>query len=492
MRSLFSLGGYTAFSLLCVLTFAAPSAQAGLFGSDEKESVRQEAAPPANAPRSFADLSETLLPAVVNISSTTKVSQPSGEMPEMPEFPEGSPFNEFFKDFMERHGQGGMGQGQALPSTSLGSGFVIDAKKGLIVTNNHVIKDADEIRVIFNDDETLDAELVGTDDKTDLAVLKVDPSKRKLAEVPFGNSDVMRVGDWVVAIGNPFGLGGTVTAGIISARQRDIHSGPYDDFIQTDASINRGNSGGPMFNLKGEVIGINTAIYSPSGGSVGIGFAIPSDLAKPVINQIVEFGRTRRGWLGVKIQTITEEIAESMGLDETGGALVASVTADGPADKAKMMQGDVIVEFNGHKLSTMRQLPRIVAETPVGEKVPVKVIRDGKEKIISVVVGELEKAEDEGLLVGSKDNSVDPKGGKASELDGTGVVVSAITPSMREMYSIPDSVDGLVVTKVDARSDAAMKGLVVGDVILEINQVPVVAVDEAQEQIEEIMADKSA
>ena len=211
-----------------------------------------------------------------------------------------------------------------------------------------------------------------------------------------------------------------------------------------------------------------------------------------MINQIVEFGRTRRGWLGVKIQTITEEIAESMGLDETGGALVASVTADGPADKAKMMQGDVIVEFNGHKLSTMRQLPRIVAETPVGEKVPVKVIRDGKEKIISVVVGELEKAEDEGLLVGSKDNSVDPKGGKASELDGTGVVVSAITPSMREMYSIPDSVDGLVVTKVDARSDAAMKGLVVGDVILEINQVPVVAVDEAQEQIEEIMADKSA
>lgn len=493
MRSFLSMTRLSVLSL-AVLTFSvpmSPMAHAGLFGSDkDKDADIQEASPPGNAPRSFADLSESLLPAVVNISSTTKVTQPSGEMPEMPEFPEGSPFNEFFKDFMERQGQGG--EGQALPSTSLGSGFVIDAKKGLIVTNNHVIKDADEIRVIFNDDVTLDAELVGTDDKTDLAVLKVDPSKRKLSEVPFGDSDKMRVGDWVLAIGNPFGLGGTVTAGIISARQRDIHSGPYDDFIQTDASINRGNSGGPMFNLKGEVIGINTAIYSPSGGSVGIGFAIPSDLAKPVVDQIVEFGRTRRGWLGVKIQTITDEIAESMGLQGTNGALVASVTSDGPAAKAKIQQGDVIVEFNGHKLDAMRQLPRIVAETPVGRKVPVKVLRDGKEITLSVVVGELEKAEDDGLLAENGKGDEKAQGAKSAELDGTGVYVSALDAAGREMFGIPDTVKGVLVTKVDNGSDAMMKGLVAGDVIVQINQADITSVDAAKKQIEAVKNDKNS
>ncbi len=468
---------------ICVLSLfsVTASAQAGLFSED--------AAPPAGAPQSFADLSDKLLPAVVNISSTTKVTQPVGEMPEIPEFPEGSPFNEFFKDFMEKNGGGG---GQALPTTSLGSGFVIDAEKGLVVTNNHVIKDADEIRVVFNNDVTLDAKLVGKDEKTDLAVLKVDPKKHKLSAVAFGESDKMRVGDWILAIGNPFGLGGTVTAGIISARQRDIHSGPYDDFLQTDASINRGNSGGPMFNLKGEVIGINAAIYSPSGGSVGIGFAIPSDLAKPVIDQIVKFGRTKRGWIGVKIQTVTDEIAESMGLSGTGGALVASVTPEGPAQKAKIEQGDVIVEFNGRKLDTMRNLPRIVAETPVGEKVPVKVIRGGKEMTLSVLVAELEKAEDEGLIEKADASDDERTPPKSSELDGTGLFVSDLSDVLRQTYEIPDDVQGVVVTKVGAGSDAMMKGMSPGDVILEINQHQVSTVTEAKEQIRQVGDSKDA
>lgn len=471
---------------MLTLSLAAFPAHAGLFGKDDDKAA-VEAVPPANAPRSFADLSEVLLPAVVNISSTTKVTQPTQVMPDIPEFPEGSPFNEFFKDFMDRNGGG-----EALPTTSLGSGFVIDAGKGLVVTNNHVIKDADEIRVIFNDDVTLEATLVGKDDKTDLAVLQVDPKKRKLVAVPFGDSDVMRVGDWVVAIGNPFGLGGTVTAGIISARQRDIHSGPYDDFIQTDASINRGNSGGPMFNLKGEVIGINTAIYSPSGGSVGIGFAIPSDLAKPVIDQIVEFGRTRRGWMGVKIQTITDEIAESMGLDGTGGALVASVFPDGPAALAKIEQGDVVVEFNGHKLDTMRNLPRIVAETPVGEKVPVKLIRNGREITLSLVVGELEKAEDNGLIEKADASNDNLAPSKTAELDHTGLFVSDLNDAMHQMFEVPEDVTGVVVTKVDAGSDAALRGMMPGDVILEINQSPVSSVKDAKAQIVKVMEDKKS
>lgn len=477
---------------ICFLSLCASplsAAQAGFFDrSGDKQADKQiaqqktEVAPPNGAPRSFADLSEKLLPAVVNISSTTKVTQPDQDMPDMqdmPEFPEGSPFNEFFKDFMERNGGGG----EALPSTSLGSGFIIDASKGLIVTNNHVIKDADEIRVILSDDTTLDAKLVGKDDKTDLAVLKVDPGKNKLSAVSFGNSDTMRVGDWVVAIGNPFGLGGTVTAGIISARQRDIHSGPYDDFIQTDASINRGNSGGPMFNLKGEVIGINTAIYSPSGGSVGIGFAIPSSLAKPVIDQILEFGRTRRGWMGVKIQTVTDEIAESMGLGSTGGALVASVTPDGPAAKAGIRQGDVIIAFNGHKLDSMRNLPRIVAETPVGKKVDVTVLRDGKKEELDLVVAELEKAEDQGLVEKETGDAEDQSGAKPMELAGTGLFAADLTGSVRQMYEIPEDVKGIVVTKVKPGSDAALKGMTQGDVILEINQTPVASLSAAKKQM---------
>ena len=326
--------------------------------------------PPANH-SGFADIVDDLLPAVVNISSTTNYGE-AQDHPDLPQFPEGSPFQDFFEEFMERR------QGMPFePQASLGSGFVIDAENRYVITNNHVIRDADEVRVTFYDDETLTAEVIGTDEKTDIAVLKVEGDK-KLTAVKFGDSSVLRVGDWIVAIGNPFGLGGTVTAGIISARQRDINAGPYDDFLQTDASINRGNSGGPMFDMNGEVIGINTAIFSPSGGSVGIGFAIPSQLAEPVVEQIIKYGRTRRGWLGVRIQSVTDEIAESLSLTAAEGALVASITPDGPAEGANLETGDVILEVNGQPVKEMRELPRIVAETPIGSVAKLTLWRDGK------------------------------------------------------------------------------------------------------------------
>ena len=289
--------------------------------------------------------------------------------PALPRFPEGSPFEDFFKEFEDR--------GQARRTQSLGSGFIIDSS-GIVVTNNHVIENADKISVILANDEVFEAELIGRDQKTDIAVLKIDPGNTKLSAVSFGDSDELRVGDWVIAIGNPFGLGGTVTAGIVSARGRDIGSGPYDDFIQTDASINRGNSGGPLFNLDGDVIGINTAIFSQSGGSVGIGFAISANLATQVVQQLQDFGRTRRGWLGVFIQEVTEDIAESLGLKTANGALVASVTENGPADKAGLQAGDVILKFDGKAVEKSRDLPRIVAETTVEKTVEVELVRDGK------------------------------------------------------------------------------------------------------------------
>jgi len=416
------------------------------------------------APDSFADMVEGLLPAVVNISSTQKAEDPS-DHPEMPQFPPGSPFEDFFEEFM---GERGMGQ-PSIPPASLGSGFIIDAEKGIVVTNNHVVKDADEVRVIFHDDESVEAEVIGRDEKTDIAILKIETDK-KLTAVKFGNSDVLRVGDWVVAIGNPFGLGGTVTAGIVSARSRDIRSGPYDDYIQTDASINRGNSGGPMFNLRGEVIGINTAIFSPTGGSVGIGFAIPSALAEPVINQIVEFGRTRRGWIGVRIQTVTDEIAESLGLDKTTGALVASITPDGPAEKAGLKPGDILLEFNGKTINEMREVPRIVAETKIDSEAPLVVWRDNKKVKTKISVAELEKAEEEGLLGSVASSSTISKG---IEVDKLGLTVNKLDETLRENYGIPRSVSGIIISDIDPSSEAARKGLDEGDVIVEINQQPV-------------------
>ncbi len=445
---------------------------------------KDEASPPGiNAPSSFADLAERLSPAVVNISSTQKMSEIAEDLPEMPEFPPGSPFEEFFKEFQQR--RGGDGEGEPMPGTpaaSLGSGFIIDAEKGLIVTNNHVIRDADEVRVTLHDDTTLDAKILGKDDKTDLALLQVTSPNHKLVAVPFGNSDEMRVGDWVLAIGNPFGLGGTVTSGIISARARDINSGPYDDFIQTDASINRGNSGGPMFNLKGEVIGINTAIFSPTGGSVGIGFAIPSNLAKPIVDQLVRFGKTKRGWLGIRIQTVTPEIADSLGLKESGGALVASITPKGPAEVAKLQPGDVLLEFNGQKLTGMRQLPRLVAETPIGTDAKVLFWRDGKTMTTSVKVGELEKAESEGLV---ETGEVKEKAVAGTDITGFGVTVTSLSDSLRETYEIPENAKGVVVTAVKNNSEAAEKGLQVGDVIAEINQQAVEDAASAKQIVED-------
>ncbi|MBU0799924.1 MAG: DegQ family serine endoprotease [Alphaproteobacteria bacterium] len=432
-----------------------------------------------NTPGSFADLSEKLLPSVVNISSTQKAID-AEDFPEMPHFPPGSPFEDFFEEFMDRRGEGM----PMIPPSSLGSGFIIDADKGYIVTNFHVVKDADEVRVTLHDDTTIDAEVIGRDEKTDLALLQV-KTTHKLHAVPFGDSDKMRVGDWIVAIGNPFGLGGTVTAGIVSARQRDIQSGPYDDYIQTDASINRGNSGGPMFNLDGEVIGINTAIFSPSGGSVGIGFAIPSALAEPIITQLIEFGKTRRGWLGVRIQNVTDEIAESLGLTDASGALIASVTPTGPAEVAGLQAGDIILEFDGKPINAMRTLPRAVAETPIGKKAKLVFWRDSKKHEAAVTIGELEKAEEDGLIA---TGAVTPDGTapatKGKAIESVGMTVSPITPTDREQYQIADDLQGLVITKIEPQSEAAEKGLQPGNVVVEINQKPVTTPEDAASLID--------
>lgn len=451
------------FTLIALLSFTSLSLTS--------EGIAREITPVPDAPASFADLVERLTPAVVNISSTPKASD-GREFPDMPQFPEGSPFEDFFEEFMEKRGRGI----DAIPQASLGSGFIIDVENGYIVTNNHVIRDADEVSVTLYNDETIDAEILGVDEKTDIAVLKVNPEDAQLAQVNFGRSNVLRVGDWVVAIGNPFGLGGTVTAGIISARQRDINSGPYDDYLQTDASINRGNSGGPMFDMNGNVIGINTAIFSPTGGSVGIGFAIPSDLAEPVINQIIKYGRTRRGWLGVRIQTVTDEIAESLDLEKTMGALVASITPDGPAELAGLQHGDIILKFNNQDVEDMRSLPRIVAETPIDESVELEFWRDGEKQTTQVTIGELEKAEEEGLL----DASAETKG-SLKKINPLSIGVKPLTENERTEYSVPASVEGVLIGEVEEGSEAEQKGLMEGDVIVEINQQPVKAPEDVND-----------
>jgi serine protease Do len=429
------------------------------------------AAEAKTAPESFADLAEKLLPSVVNISTTQVIEGREG--PQMPQLPPGSPFEDFFKEFFDRN----QPQQRSRRATSLGSGFII-SNDGYVVTNNHVIADADEISVILQDDTRLKAELIGRDPKTDLAVLKV-KSDTKLPAVDFGNSNKSRVGDWVVAIGNPFGLGGTVTAGIISARGRDINAGPYDDFFQTDASINRGNSGGPMFNLKGEVIGINTAIFSPSGGSVGIGFAIPSSTAEPVIKQLIKSGRVKRGWLGVHIQAVTEEIAETLGLKKAEGALVASVIEDSPAAKAGIKSGDVILEFDDKPVREMRSLPRIVAETEVDKPVKMEIWRDGDDKTLSVSVGELK--EDAKVAKRGSSGGSSPTGElRIEELELT---LAAITEKTRERFKLKKDAKGVVVTKVDAEGPAGQKEIRPGDVIIEVSQKEVVAPVEVRERI---------
>jgi serine protease Do len=423
------------------------------------------------APDGFADLADKLLPSVVNISTTQTLKpekQKERASPGRPQFPPGSPFEEFFKDFFNRDSpQSGRPEAKPRKATSLGSGFVIDPT-GYIVTNNHVIADADEITVKLHDDTELKAELVGRDTKTDVAILKVKTAK-PLVAARWGDSDKARVGDWVLAIGNPFGLGGSVTAGILSARQRDIQSGPYDDFLQTDAAINRGNSGGPMFNMDGEVIGINTAIYSPSGGSIGIGFAIPSNLAKNVAAELIrEPDHTvHRGWLGVRIQAVTDEIAESLGLDKAKGALVASVNDNGPAQNGGVQPGDVILSFDGKPVSDMRHLPRLVAETPVDKTVPVTVWRKRKESALQVKVGKLDETEQ---VAAKETPKKAPPKDDGSTITTLGLTLSNITPDLKEKFSLADDTKGVVVVDVVKDSPAAEKGLKAGDLIVEAAQ----------------------
>lgn len=404
---------------------------------------------------SFADLAEASLPAVVNISTTQTVTAR-----ERPELPPGTPFEDFFKDFFERNGEGQQPQ----QSSSLGSGFVVDPS-GVIVTNNHVIAGADEIVVRFHDDSELPAKLLGRDPKTDLAVLKVE-SPTPLPFLKLGDSDAIRVGDWVIAIGNPFGLGGSVSAGIISARARDIRSGPYDDYLQTDAAINKGNSGGPMLNMSGEVIGVNSAIFSPTGGSVGIGFAVPMALAGPILSQLEEFGETKRGWLGVHIQTVTEEIAESLDLDVARGALVASVAEGGPAAAAGIKDKDIILSFNGNDIDKVRQLPRIVAETPIGAEVDVQIWREGAEQTVKVTVARLDES---GTAVASAPQEQDAP----TEIPELGLAILALDPSIKAQRNIADEVSGVMVVAVDESGPAAEKDVRAGDIIMEVNQDPV-------------------
>lgn len=438
---------------------------------------------PASArevPGSFADLVEKYAPTVVNISITQKQAVGKQGLPEgFPQLPPGSPFEDFFRDFFERQ-QRQNGQPRAI--TSLGSGFIIDAR-GYIVTNNHVIADADEVKVILNDDTELVAKVIGRDSKTDIAVVKVD-TKRSLPVATWGDSDRARVGDWVLAIGNPFGLGGSVTAGIISARGRNIRSGPYDDFIQTDASINKGNSGGPLFSTNGDVVGVTTAIFSQTGGSIGIGFAVPASLAKPVVDQLIQYGRTRRGWLGVKIQTVTDDIADSLGLDKSRGALVAGVNEGGPAAKGGIEPGDVIVAFDNKPISNMNSLPRLVAETPIGREAPVELWRKGRKVNVKVMVGELQETEETAEAAPASA----PSGGAiASEkkIDLLGLKVAPVNDDMRGRFDLDPDINGVVITDVAADGPAAGKDIRPGDVIVEVGQSSVKTPDDVIARVKE-------
>jgi serine protease Do len=444
----------------------------------------------ARGPDGIADVAEKVIDAVVNISTTQTVEAKGGggERGAVPQLPPGSPFEEFFDDFFKnrRGGPGGDKGGGLQPrkTNSLGSGFIVDTS-GIVVTNNHVIADADEINIIMNDGTKIRATLVGVDKKTDLAVLKFTPPAKPLVAVKFGDSDKLRLGEWVIAIGNPFSLGGTVTAGIISARNRDINSGPYDNYIQTDAAINRGNSGGPLFNLDGEVIGVNTLIISPSGGSIGIGFAVPSKTVVGVVDSLRQFGELRRGWLGVRIQQVTDEIAESLGIKPARGALVAGVEEKGPAKPAGIEPGDVVVKFDGKDIKEPKDLSRVVADTAVGKAVDVVIIRKGEEQTKQVTLGRLE----DGEKAVQASNKTQPEAEKPATQKALGLDLAGLSKDLRSRYKIKDSVKGVVITGVDASSDAAEKRLSAGDVIVEVAQEAVSSAADIKKRVEQLKKD---
>lgn len=436
----------------------------------------------AAPPESFADLAAKVSPAVVNVSSTHVMAQqdiqgPGGEMPF--NFPEGSPFEQFFKQFQEQQ------QKHPRKVTSLGSGFIIDAS-GYVVTNNHVIDEAKDIEVTLTDGTEYPAKLVGTDNKTDLALLKVEP-KKPLTFVSLGDSDKMRIGDWVMAVGNPFGLGGSVTAGIISARGRDIHEGPYDDFLQIDAAINQGNSGGPTFSTDGSVIGINTAIVSPSGGSVGIGFAIPSNLAKPIIAELKEQGHIDRGWLGVSIQELTPDLTQGMGLSSDKGALIASVQDNSPAAEAGIKAGDVVLGFGDHTIASPKDLSRVVAETPSGSSMPMKIWRDGSERTISVKIAQMKEdvASAEGDNKGSNSGPAAP-----DTMQQLGATLAPVTDETRQQFGLGEDAEGVVIADLEQDSVLADQGVRPGDVIERINDRKVVNPSDVAKALHEARADK--
>ncbi len=461
------------FFFLFLITSAQSFAQNNL----AKTSIKTEIiSPKQSLVNGFADTVEELLPAVVNISATQEIQTNSnsaidllGELPK-------SPLLDDFRNQLENQFRGQ--QGQKKKVSSIGSGFII-SKDGSIVTNAHVIEDADEITISLNDGAKYKAKVIGIDKRTDLALLKINPEK-ELKFVKFGDSDKARIGDWIIIIGNPYGLGGSVSIGIVSARSRDINNGQSDDFIQTDAAINKGNSGGPMFNLKGEVIGISTAIFSPSGGNIGIGFARPSATATQVVKQLKEQGEVTRGWLGVSVQDVTDEIAESMKMDKAKGAFVVEVTKDGPADKAGILPTDIIIKFDDQEITEMKILPKTVAKFPIGKVAKVTLLRRDKIKILNVKISkmkdeEIQKSETKNL---EKKQALKP----TAQVLGLGIV--ELNSSTKKSKNLESNVEGLLIAEVAQKSEAAEKGVIVGDVILSANQAPIKSIDELKQVVE--------
>ena len=457
-----------------------------------------------HGPESVSDLAESLMDAVVNISITQNSKAEGDDGVPTPTLPKDAPFQDLFEDYFKNRNNEGANTARKV--SSLGSGFVVDPA-GYIVTNNHVIEGASEIVVNFANGSKLTAKLVGTDTKTDIALLKVEPVK-PLKAVTWGDSRKMRIGDWVMAIGNPFGLGGSVSVGIVSARNRNLNAGPYDNFLQTDAAINRGNSGGPLFNMYGEVIGVNTAIYSPSGGgSVGIGFAVPTELASHVVSQLKEFGEVRRGWLGVRIQPVTDDMIADLKLDAPRGALISGIVKGGPVEKGPILSGDVVLKFNGEDIDEMRDLPRIVAESPIDKPLDVVVIRNGQQMTLKVTLArqaEDDKKSDAEKLAEQLDNnglakpegmdpadpnSDEPKDQPVAPADTMGLTLSPLTAENRKEFSIPESVEGVLVLDVPADSAAHEKGIRKGDVIVEIAQSFMESPEDVADKIAELKRD---